>query len=272
MFKIKSAKLGIVAVFLALTAFTQGWPQFVSADANEGAVGGPNTLEQAAITAGGGQTCALLTTGAVKCWGINTFGQVGDNTTDTRLTPTQVDGLTSGVTAITTGGSHACALLTTGAVKCWGDNTYGQVGDNTTDTRLTPTQVDGLTSGVTAISAGLYHVCALLSTGAVECWGWNYYGQVGDNTDVDKLTPTQVLTGVGPTTTTTTTTTEPETTTTTTASTTTTAASTTIAVATTVVSASKLPETGSPSDRWIIAAIIAMISGTVLVTRRRNLS
>jgi LPXTG-motif cell wall-anchored protein len=93
----------------------------------------------------------------------------------------------------------------------------------------------------------------------VECWGRNDYGQVGDNTDVDKLTPTQVLTGVGPTTTTTTTTTEPETT-------------TTIAVATTVVSASELPETGSQSDGWIIAAIIAMISGTVLVTRRRNLS
>ena len=116
MFKIKSAKLGLVAAFLALTAFTQGWPQFVSADANEGAVGGPNTLEQAAISAGGSQTCALLSTGAVECWGWNYYGQVGDNTTVDRLTPTQVDGLTSGVTAITTGGSHACALLTTGAV------------------------------------------------------------------------------------------------------------------------------------------------------------
>ena len=239
----------------------------------DGLTSGVTAISAGGYAGGGYQTCALLSTGAVKCWGFNFNGQLGDTTDVNKFTPTQVDGLTSGVTAITAGQSHTCALLSTGAVKCWGWNFYGQLGDTTTGDKMTPTQVDGLTSGVTAITAGGYQTCALLSTGAMQCWGSNSYGQLGDATNVDKSTPSQVdglTSGVGPTTTTTTT--EPETTTTTTASTTTTAASTTIAVVTTVVSASELPETGSQSDGWIIAAIIAMISGTVLVTRRRNFS
>ncbi|MBJ7286737.1 MAG: hypothetical protein JHD34_02990, partial [Candidatus Nanopelagicus sp.] len=90
-------------------------------------------------------TCALLSTGAVKCWGNNGFGQLGDATSGTdRLTPVAVSGLSSGVTAISTSGSHTCALLSTGAVKCWGNNGYGQIGDNSQTNRLTPVAVSGI--------------------------------------------------------------------------------------------------------------------------------
>lgn len=144
------------------------------------------------LEAGGEHTCELFNTGGVKCWGGNDFGQLGDGTSGTdRLTPVSVSGLTSGVTQIAAGDSHTCALLSTGAVKCWGSNDFGQLGDGTSGTdRLTPVSVSGLTSGVTQISAGDSHTCALLSTGEVKCWGSNDYGQIGDNTaGTDRLTP-----------------------------------------------------------------------------------
>jgi alpha-tubulin suppressor-like RCC1 family protein len=85
----------------------------------------------------------LLLTGGVKCWGSNSSGQLGDGTTTKRLTPTAVSGLSSGVAAIDAGSSHTCALLSTGGVKCWGNNYHGQLGDGTTTTRRTPTNVLG---------------------------------------------------------------------------------------------------------------------------------
>jgi alpha-tubulin suppressor-like RCC1 family protein len=145
-----------------------------------------------AIAAGGSKTCALLSSGGVQCWGSNDSGQIGDGTTTNRLTPTDVSGLSSGSLAITAGGSHACALLSTGDVQCWGRNMYGQIGDGTTMNRLTPTAVSGLSSGVAAITAGAEHTCALLSTGGVQCWGMNDNCQIGDGTTMNRLTPTDV--------------------------------------------------------------------------------
>ncbi|HQQ62197.1 MAG TPA: hypothetical protein PLF22_01350 [Pseudomonadales bacterium] len=145
-----------------------------------------------AIAAGEDYTCALTSTGAVKCWGDNFHGQLGDNTTITRFTPVAVNGLSSGVTAIAAGFNHACALISTGAVKCWGWNSYGQLGDNTTTQRNTPVAVSGLTSGVIAIAAGYQHTCALTSAGAVQCWGWNGNGQLGNNSYTTRYTPVAV--------------------------------------------------------------------------------
>ncbi len=119
---------------------------------------------------------------AVKCWGSNDQGQLGDNSIAQRLTPVDVVGLAGGVAAVATGASHSCALTTAGGVKCWGDNTYGQLGDNTQTQRLTPVNVSGLASGVKAIAAGDNHTCALTNAGGVKCWGQNSTGQIGDGT------------------------------------------------------------------------------------------
>jgi alpha-tubulin suppressor-like RCC1 family protein len=134
-------------------------------------------------------TCAVLNTGTAKCWGSNGSGQLGDGTTTRRLTPTTVSGLGSGVSAISAGQTHTCAVLDTGAVKCWGLNSSGQLGDNTTTQRLTPVDVSNL-SGVAAVSAGSAHTCALLRTGAVKCWGTG--GRTGDGTNTQRLTPVDV--------------------------------------------------------------------------------
>jgi len=145
-----------------------------------------------AVAAGGSHTCVLTTVGGVKCWGGNSSGQLGDGTTTQRLTAVDVSGLTSGVAAISVGGKHTCALTTAGAVKCWGGNSSGQLGDGTTTQRLTAVDVSGLTSGVSAIAAGFNHTCAIITGGGVKCWGGNGEGQVGDGTTTQRLTAVDV--------------------------------------------------------------------------------
>ena len=147
-----------------------------------------------ALALGGAHSCALTTGGGIQCWGNNSFGgQLGDNTMTDRRTPVDVAGLTAGVAAITAGSSHTCALTTGGGAKCWGNNNIGQLGDNSMTMRLTAVDVSGLASGVTAIAAGETHTCALISNGGVKCWGFNGYGQLGDNTNNFRLTPVDVI-------------------------------------------------------------------------------
>lgn len=145
----------------------------------------------AQISSGFGHVCALTTSGGVKCWGNNEFGELGDGTTTNRSIPVDVPGLTSGVKAVAAGSGYTCALTIAGGVKCWGWNETGQLGDGTTTDRLTPVAVSGLSQGVTAIAAS-GHTCALTIVGGVKCWGVNFTGQLGDGTTIDRLAPVDV--------------------------------------------------------------------------------
>ena len=144
------------------------------------------------IAPGAEHTCALTSSGGVKCWGRNNYGQLGDGTTTNRLTPVDVSGLEDDVQSIEAGVAHTCALTSSGGVKCWGRNDYGQLGDGTTTDRLTPVEVNGLAVAVQSIEAGAEYTCALTASGVTMCWGRNDYGQLGDGTTTDRLTPVEV--------------------------------------------------------------------------------
>jgi len=149
------------------------------------------------ISTGHSHTCAILDDGSVNCWGDNTYGQLGDGTTTDRSTPTQTSSLGTdrAAVAITAGGLHTCAILADGSVSCWGANSQGQLGDGTTTDRNTPTQTSSLGTNKTAvaINTGYEHTCVILDDGSVSCWGDNYYGQLGDETNTDRNTPIQIF-------------------------------------------------------------------------------
>jgi alpha-tubulin suppressor-like RCC1 family protein len=132
------------------------------------------------------------------CWGDNSYGQLGDGHSDTVSSiPVQVWGLSSGVTGIDGGGYHTCAVIDEdvqvhhSSVSCWGYNRYGQLGNAATNESGLPTQVQGMSTANTGISAGYMHTCSL-SNERAYCWGDNYYGQLGDNSRTARSAPTQV--------------------------------------------------------------------------------
>ena len=145
-----------------------------------------------AVSGGGEHTCALATAGGVKCWGHNNFGGLGDGTRTQRVSPVDVVGLTSGVKAVAAGRHFTCALTVGGAVKCWGLNESGQVGDGTTENRWLPTDVVGLQHGAGAVAAYANHACALMTDGGVKCWGANQLGELGNGTHEDSWIPLDV--------------------------------------------------------------------------------
>jgi alpha-tubulin suppressor-like RCC1 family protein len=147
----------------------------------------------AAIAGGGEHTCVLTTAGGVECWGHNHLGDLGDGTTNDRLSPVPAIGLSSGVQEIAAGSHHTCALTVAGAVECWGWNEEGQLGDGTDTNRLVPVQVVGLASGVRQIAAYVEHTCALADAGGVKCWGENASGELGDGTTTARSTPGPVV-------------------------------------------------------------------------------
>jgi alpha-tubulin suppressor-like RCC1 family protein len=149
-----------------------------------------------AISAGGSFSLAVASGGSVWAWGQNSSGQIGDGTAvAARLLAVQVmtaTGPLTGATGIAAGGSHSLALLADGSVWSWGGNTFGQLGDGTTNDRRTAIQVGGL-DGIVAIAAGGAFSLALKSDGTVWAWGLNIQGQLGDGTTTNRLTPTRVM-------------------------------------------------------------------------------
>ncbi len=143
------------------------------------------------VAAGAVHTCALLSGGTARCWGNNTWGYLGDGTTNASTAPVAVVGLT-GARQLSANEGHTCAVLGDGTARCWGDNRDGELGDGTLTPRSSPVAVSGFTEG-RHITTGRLHTCALRSTGLVQCWGHNSSGQLGDGTTVTRLTPVSAL-------------------------------------------------------------------------------
>jgi alpha-tubulin suppressor-like RCC1 family protein len=172
-----------------------------------------------------------MTSGGVKCCGLNNHGQLGDGTTTDRSTPVDVSGLTSDVVSINAGVYYTCVVTTSGGAKCWGIGIGTSANDDYLPEELTSSvasidpahtytcalstsggvscahgytsgewsDVEGLTSGVASISAGTnpanfvgYLGCAVTTSGGAKCWGKNSSGQLGNGTTTDSPTPVDV--------------------------------------------------------------------------------
>lgn len=146
--------------------------------------------------------CAIASDDLVYCWGQNGVGQLGNNSTIQSLIPVAVntDGALNGKTikSITVGGTHACVIASDNLAYCWGYNSFGQLGDNSTANTPVPVAVNtgGVLGGKTikSITAGDRHTCAIASDDLAYCWGYNNYGQIGDNSIINSQVPTAVNT------------------------------------------------------------------------------
>jgi len=144
------------------------------------------------VAASGDFALALKADGTVWAWGDKTFDQLGrgDGSTTDILSPVQSwSGQLDGVTAIAAGRYHALAQISNGTIRSWGYNALGQLGDGTTSNSTTAPKVvkegtdiiSGTLGNVAAVAAGNNHSLALLSSGVVMSWGYNGYGQLGNN-------------------------------------------------------------------------------------------
>ncbi len=136
------------------------------------------------IAAGGTHSCAVMTAGQVRCWGSGSNGQLGDGASSSSPTPVQALDGTDPALAVSAGESHTCAVMTSGKVMCWGYNSlWGQVGSGDMSDKPTPVAVQlnsgGDLSNAVAVSAGLFHTCAVTSSGQAFCWGGGMYGELG---------------------------------------------------------------------------------------------
>jgi alpha-tubulin suppressor-like RCC1 family protein len=158
------------------------------------------------FSASGFHSCAVVQRDALKCWGDNQLGKVGDGSATVlsptlvpaqRYTPVYVSGL-KGVKNTELGQFHSCAVMIAGGVRCWGYNLFGQLGNGTkTFSQTTPVAVTGL-ENVVELTLGVNHSCALLADSTVKCWGRGIDGQLGNGAAGDSAVPVTVvgLTGV----------------------------------------------------------------------------
>ena len=156
------------------------------------------------VSAGGEHTCAVTTTGLAYCWGLNTYGQLGDGSAsgpqtcgtagDCSGSPVAVAGGFS-FAGVSAGAYHTCGLTTAGVAYCWGRNREGELGNGDTVDSRTPVPVSG---GLTfaALSAGGYHTCGLTPVGQVYCWGYNAYGELGKGDTTTATAPVQAAGGI----------------------------------------------------------------------------
>lgn len=173
---------GRVVATVAAVATGVLWPSPAAAEPGENAL---RPALQATVATGDDFTCAVTEPGGIACWGANDEGQLGNGFKTPSAVPVAVDLGALGerrARSVVAGTDHACALLEDGAVACWGDNAFGQLGtgdpgiDHVTPSVLTPLPAG---TQVRQLAAGAGSTCALTTTGAVLCWGSGPLGEAG---------------------------------------------------------------------------------------------
>jgi alpha-tubulin suppressor-like RCC1 family protein len=142
------------------------------------------------IEAGSNHSCALLSSGELKCWGTGSRGQLGTGYATRLSTPVKAK-TTDLMVGMTTGDSFTCAVNDKKQVDCWGRGADGRLGNGSQDDEFSPERIDSL-SDIAQVTAGTFHACAVSESGHVDCWGDNNQGQLGTGDTTGHLTPVAV--------------------------------------------------------------------------------
>jgi alpha-tubulin suppressor-like RCC1 family protein len=144
-----------------------------------------------------GNTVAVKTDGTLWTWGFNAYGQLGDNTLFLGGRSTPVTTFAGGTNwkQVAFGRDHTAAIKTDGTLWTWGRNSYGQLGNNTTNNRSTPVTTFAGGTNWKQVSGGDEHTAAIKTDGTLWTWGRNSYGQIGDNTSTQRITPVTTFAG-----------------------------------------------------------------------------
>jgi alpha-tubulin suppressor-like RCC1 family protein len=145
------------------------------------------------ISVGHNHSCAVRVGGHVACFGGNEHGQLGDGTSVSREQPADIGGLVD-VVGVSAGFNRTCAWTTAGDALCWGTSEYDpHKSIETPRDNLAPQKLE--VANVKSIALGAFHACALIEGGTVKCWGANYFGQLGDGTEIarDTAAPAHVI-------------------------------------------------------------------------------
>jgi alpha-tubulin suppressor-like RCC1 family protein len=146
------------------------------------------------VSCGGAHTAAIKTDGTLWTWGYNLYGQLGDNTTTTQVSPVQT--IAGGINwkQVSCGAFYTSATKSDGTLWSWGRNDYGQLGDNSIVNRSSPVQTVGGGTSWKQVSCG-YNSAAIKSDGSLWSWGRNDYGQLSDNSATPRSSPVQTVAG-----------------------------------------------------------------------------
>jgi len=147
------------------------------------------------VAVGGQHTAVIKTDGTLWCWGRNFEGQLGDNTITHKSSPVQTVTFGTNWSKVACGGFHTAVIKTDGTLWTWGQNTSGQLGDNTLTNKSSPVQVFGFANTWSSVAGGANNTAAIKTDGTLWTWGYNAYGALGDNTTVPRSYPVQPVTG-----------------------------------------------------------------------------
>ncbi|HEY1085289.1 MAG TPA: hypothetical protein VGE34_01010 [Candidatus Saccharimonadales bacterium] len=169
---------------------------------SQGAMPSGATIQQ--VSPGGSHTCAIASDNQAYCWGLNSSGQLGSNSTTNSNTPVKVvTSFFGGLSfrQISTGVSNTCIIASDNQAYCWGSNAYGQLGIGSTTQYYGPvTAAGGALAGQTVreITVGATYACAVASDNKAYCWGAGSSGQLGNNSTATSLSPVAVSQGLMP--------------------------------------------------------------------------
>ena len=186
----------LLVLAVAAAAVTAAGPPVAAQEQRSARQGNEAAAEDwVSFAAGGNHTCGIRASGRLYCWGQDFYGQVGDGGANTnRAAPVEVAGGRADWVSVTAGGNHTCARTAARRLYCWGSDASGQVGDSGANTnRAAPRQVYGGRADWVSVTAGGNHTCARTAARRLYCWGYDYFGQVGDGgANTNRAAPVQV--------------------------------------------------------------------------------